>query len=197
MTKRKDKGTDPKSGRDATTDKLADHWLGKRRKQRLNKRDTLTREGERLMFTAYGTVPEDGFKFYDPDDDLGLWLTGGKTVYVSPDAIDLVEPSLCAEADDGNTRARNLAREERRLAMRHTGDSDSGGPTKEKLPILGDQRDIKGRRQDEAPRKLCKQCDRLKGVALFTRKSDAKDGLHPYCNRCRKETVSQKRTATS
>lgn len=114
------------------------------------------------------------------------WDTTPESVYaisVAPSDIAGIEPDICAEVGDGNARARNPKLRERRALTRHMRDKDHW-TTAEDLPLLG---------VNDGPRKTCSKCKRSKGLSLFSPKADAKDGLHPWCKKCRKDAVSQKR----
>lgn len=170
--------TSAKSGRDEELEALADELLGQGVGG--NKR-SVDRDVEKMSYGA-GRRSADSLKFYDPTND---WDTQDSVsaVTVDPGDIANILPTITVDVDDGNIRAANTDLMDRQKLMRHAEDGGSGASA-ETIPLLG---------ANEGPRKTCRRCKVPKGLALFSPKSDAKDGLHPWCKSCRKESVSQNR----
>jgi hypothetical protein len=164
-------------GKDEGLEKLADKLLGGAGGKRSVERDI-----EKLQYEA-GIISAEELRHYDPDND---WDTHDSVfaLSIAPADMDGVEPTICAEVDDGNSRARNSRLQERQALMRHVNDIDSWGLDREEIPLLG---------ANDGPRKTCRKCKLPKGLSFFSPKADSKDGLHPWCKACRKAAVSQKR----
>lgn len=163
-----------KHGRDKALEDLADQLLGKGTGS--NKR-SIDRDIEKRKYEL-GLIPLDELKHYDPSND---WDTHDSAFSIGCDDVDDIMPTICVVRDDGNVRARNAELLERDAAMQHVDDADDWGPIAEPLPLLG---------ANEGQRKVCTRCKQSKGLSLFSPKADAKDGLHPWCKECRKDTVS-------
>lgn len=162
-----------KYGKDASLEKEANKWLAASVGD--NKR-SIARDAEKMKFER-GFIGRGELQHYDPDND---WTTADSafSVVVDPGDVDSVDPTICAEADDGNIRARNPTLLERQALMRHVEDSDYWGSTREEeIPALG----LNG-----GARKTCVKCQRSKRVELFYAHPKTKDGFQSWCKSCQK-----------
>lgn len=166
-----------KRGKDKALEDLADQLLGKGTGS--NKR-SIDRDIEK-HFYQLGRIPLDQLKHYDPTND---WDTHDSAFSIGCDDVDDIMPTICVVRDDGNVRARNPEILEQQVLAQYVDDSDDWGPEREDIPLLGD---------NEGQRKVCTKCKQSKGLSLFSPKADTKDGLHPWCKKCRKDAVSQAR----
>lgn len=183
MTSSDPKEIELKFGYDKKLEKDADAWLKKG--VRDNDRG-IARDVEKMSF-EHGFIAERDLRHYDPTDD---WSTSDSVfaLPLSPGDADIIEQTICADVDDGNTRARNPAMLERQALRRHTGDADGWGSDYEaEIPALGDNGD----------RKRCTKCGRNKTLDQFSPDSRNRDQLHSWCKECRKELTSQKRADKS
>lgn len=123
---------------------------------------------------SHGSGPSE---HYDPTND---WDTQDSvfTIYTQPNDLEFIEPSIC-DGHDGNVRARNPALQQRKDLMRHVGEDDDWGPTREKIPLLG---------INEGPRKTCTKCKKSKGFMLFSPDTRNRDDLRSWCKQCEKES---------
>ncbi|AEK09546.1 hypothetical protein LITTLEE_167 [Mycobacterium phage LittleE] len=158
-------------GLDEALEKKAADWLS--RGVGGNERST-QRTREKLLY-EFGALTEDDLELYDPSND---WDTQDSafSLMVSPRDLEALEPSICA---DDNSRARNQRMRERRALMRHVNDTDAWGPAAEdSIPPLGEN--------EEAERKVCTKCKRLKRVEFFYAQPRNKDGYSSWCKSCQK-----------
>ncbi len=166
--------TEVKHGRDPDLERLADKILTEGLSD--NKR-SIDRDIEKMMYQG-GHLTMEELRVYDPGND---WDTqdSAYSILVEPAKMQYIEPSITH--GDENVRARNPRLLERQALMRHVGEGNS---PPEDIPLLG---------INDGRRKVCGRCQQAKGLPLFSPKNDAKDGLHPWCKKCRKDTVPQNR----
>lgn len=141
------------------------------------------RDLEKVAYEKGFTPPEE-LQHYDPANDWDA-QDSAYAIIASPNTISTVEPSLCSELDDGNTRSRNRKSEERRAQRRHLDDTDDWGSDHEDIPLLG---------VNEGPRKTCRQCKKPKGLSLFSPDARNSDGLRSWCRNCEKEAAKMRYT---
>lgn len=166
-----------KFGKDKALEDLANQLLGKSTGS--NQR-SIDRDLEKRWYEL-GLIPLEELRHYDPTND---WDTFDSAFSIATDDPDSVDSTICFDVDEGNIRARNQQLLDAQSLMQHVEDSDDWGSELEDIPALGG---------NEGPRKVCTKCKQSKGLALFSPKADAKDGLHPWCKECRKKSVSQAR----
>jgi len=166
-----------KQGRDKNLEAEANKWLAESVGD--NKR-SLARDVEKMKYEG-GHISRDELRHYDPDND---WDTISSAFSITTDAesIDYVDGT----ADEENVVQRHDQLVKRRELMQQVDDGSDplleGG---ENVPLVG---------ANDGRRKVCGRCKQSKGLSLFSPKADSKDGLHPWCKKCRKEFVSQNRS---
>ncbi|KEF95166.1 hypothetical protein K883_05122 [Mycobacterium sp. TKK-01-0059] len=186
-----------KHGKDKGLEAQANEWLNKGAGK--NKR-SVDRDIEKRKYEL-GIIAREDLQHYDPDNDFDA-KDSVFSLLVDGD-IDYIEPTLCGDVDDVNTRKRS--RENPSLpdgVWGRAGEEERNGLS---TPVDDDARPVfaKGREKaattflgayEVGARKTCKgPCGRSKGLECFSPKADAADGRHPVCKACRKEIVSQNR----
>jgi hypothetical protein len=169
-----------KFGRDKKLEDEANEWLAKNVGS--NARG-VPRDAEKMSY-EHGFTPAEDLQHYDPAVD---WPTKDSVFMVIADPADVVamDPTICAEVDDGNVRARNPRLEDRAALRRHIDDASGwGSAADERIPLLG---------ANDGPRKVCRRCGRSQGLQYFSPDIRNRDGLHSWCKGCRREVTSRKR----
>jgi hypothetical protein len=163
-----------KFGRDKKLEDEANVWLAKGVGD--NDRSIL-RDAEKMSY-EHGFISAEDLQHYDPIVD---WKTTDSVyaIPINPADADAIESTICADVDDGNTRARNPRLLERQALMRHRTDEEGWGSIAEgPVPILGDN--------GGGVRKKCTKCGRLKGTDFFYAHPRTRDGLQSQCKSCQK-----------
>lgn len=168
-------GDGVKYGKDEDLERAADELL--REGVGRNKR-SVARDVEKLSYES-GFISRDELRVYDPTND---WDTQDSAfaVLVDPASIENVDPTICADTPDGNVRASNPRALERKALMRHVGDEDNWGSSRENIPLLGDNGD----------RKSCPKCGKSKSLDYFSPDRRGRYGRDNWCKACR---MGQKR----
>lgn len=164
-----------KFGRDDKLETEADKWLSEG--VRDNAR-SLERDIEKMSHEA-GTLWLGEAEYYDPLND---WDTQDSAYAILMDDLSGVEPTICADVDDGNSRARNRTMQERQKLMEHLDENADWGSTRESVPLLG---------ANDGPRKVCTKCGKAKGLQYFYAQPRNKDGLSSWCKNCQKSINSR------
>ncbi|QRY51777.1 hypothetical protein [Mycolicibacterium septicum] len=168
-----------KTGRDDKLETEADKWLSKSVGK--NKR-SVERDVEKMLHES-GQAGE--LEHYDPDNDWDTQDAPNGAILINPADVVKVTPSICADMDDGNVRARNLNLSRRNALMRHMGDEDNWGSNREDIPLLGVY---------DGERKTCTKCGRTKRVEFFSPDKRNVGKVRSWCKLCEKAAAKMRYT---